>query len=74
MITASRAKPNEVAERLTGRDYVSFSAISTYQSCPLRYFFLCGWPHKKNYVVSRVMWRSAVSHGKRSAGVAANAT
>jgi CRISPR/Cas system-associated exonuclease Cas4 (RecB family) len=31
--------PNEVALDLTGRNYVSFSAISTYQSCPLRYFF-----------------------------------
>ena len=28
-----------MAERLTGRDYISFSAISTYQSCPLRYYF-----------------------------------
>jgi len=31
--------PNTVAERLTGRDYISWSAISTYRSCPLRYFF-----------------------------------
>ncbi len=32
-------KPNDVALRLTGRDYISYSAISTYQRCPLRYFF-----------------------------------
>ena len=32
-------KPNDVALRLTGRDYVSYSAISTYQRCSLRYFF-----------------------------------
>ena len=32
--------PNQIAERLTGRDYLSYSAISTYQRCPLRYFFV----------------------------------
>ena len=32
-------KPNDVALRLTGRDYISYSAISTYQRCPLRYYF-----------------------------------
>ena len=31
--------PNEVAEQISGRDYISFSAISTYRQCPLRYFF-----------------------------------
>ena len=31
--------PNAVAETLTGRDYVSYSAISTYQRCPLLYHF-----------------------------------
>lgn len=39
MSTALKADPNEVAMQLTSRDYVSWSAISTYQSCPLRYFF-----------------------------------
>lgn len=33
------SKPNEIALRITGRDYISFSAISTYQRCPLRYCF-----------------------------------
>jgi putative RecB family exonuclease len=37
MITATI--PNQAAHQLTGRDYISYSAISTYQSCPLRYFF-----------------------------------
>ncbi len=32
--------PNEQARRLTGRDYLSYSAISTYQKCPLRYYFI----------------------------------
>ncbi|HEY5314389.1 MAG TPA: PD-(D/E)XK nuclease family protein [Pirellulales bacterium] len=37
MITT--ANPNQIAEALTGRNYTSFSAITTYQACPLRYFF-----------------------------------
>ncbi len=32
--------PNEQARQLTGRDYLSYSAISTYQKCPLRYYFV----------------------------------
>ena len=39
MITINATTPNQTAQRLTGRDYTSFSAISTYQSCPLRYKF-----------------------------------
>ena len=31
--------PNAIAEQLTGRGYLSWSALRTYQSCPLRYFF-----------------------------------
>ena len=31
--------PGDIARTLTGRDYISYSAISTYQRCPLRYFF-----------------------------------
>lgn len=30
---------NEIARQLTGRDYISWSAISTFRSCPLKYFF-----------------------------------
>lgn len=39
MIASALESPNEVAERLTGRDYLSWSAVSTYQQCPLRYRF-----------------------------------
>jgi putative RecB family exonuclease len=39
MITAEASTPNQVAKRLTGRDYISYSAASTYQQCPLRYYF-----------------------------------
>jgi putative RecB family exonuclease len=30
---------NEVAKKLTGRDYVSWSALSTFRTCPLKYRF-----------------------------------
>jgi putative RecB family exonuclease len=30
---------NEIAKKLTGRDYVSWSAISTFRTCPLKYKF-----------------------------------
>jgi putative RecB family exonuclease len=30
---------NEVAKSLTGRDYVSWSALSTFRQCPLKYRF-----------------------------------
>ncbi len=30
---------NEIAKTLTGRDYVSWSAISTFRTCPLKYRF-----------------------------------
>ena len=38
-MTSVAEHPNEIAERLTGRPYTSWSAISTYQACPLRYYF-----------------------------------
>jgi putative RecB family exonuclease len=30
---------NEVAKKLTGRDYISWSALSTFRTCPLKYRF-----------------------------------
>lgn len=40
VITPASTNPaNEVARALTGREYVSWSAISTFRSCPLKYFF-----------------------------------
>ena len=30
---------NEIAKKLSGRDYVSWSALSTFRTCPLRYKF-----------------------------------
>jgi putative RecB family exonuclease len=40
VITPASTNPaNEVAKRLTGRDYVSWSALSTFRTCPLKYRF-----------------------------------
>ncbi len=36
---ASTNPANEVAKRLTGRDYISWSVISTFRTCPLKYRF-----------------------------------
>ena len=36
---ASTNPANEVAKNLTGRDYVSWSALSTFRTCPLKYKF-----------------------------------
>jgi putative RecB family exonuclease len=37
--TPSANPANETARKLTGRDYVSWSALSTFRTCPLKYFF-----------------------------------
>lgn len=39
MTTAAPVRPNDVALELTGRDYISYSALNTYAACPLRYKF-----------------------------------
>jgi putative RecB family exonuclease len=36
---ASTNPANEIARKLTGRDYVSWSALSTFRTCPLKYKF-----------------------------------
>jgi putative RecB family exonuclease len=39
MSTVTDLHPNQIAEQLTGRAYTSWSAITTYQNCSLRYKF-----------------------------------
>jgi len=39
MSLLTRLPPNDRAEQLTGRPYVSHSALTLYQQCSLRYFF-----------------------------------
>jgi putative RecB family exonuclease len=36
---ASTNPANEIAKKLTGRDYISWSALSTFRTCPLKYKF-----------------------------------
>ncbi|MFM8702713.1 MAG: RecB family exonuclease [Planctomycetia bacterium] len=36
---ASTNPANEIAKRITGRDYISWSALSTFRTCPLKYKF-----------------------------------
>ena len=38
-VATTELSPNDVAVELTGRSYVSFSSISTFQRCPLQYYF-----------------------------------
>jgi hypothetical protein len=49
---------NEIAKKLTGRDYVSWSAISTFRTCPLKYKFryVDGLPEES--VSSALVWRA----------------
>ena len=67
MSAALESSPNAVAERLTGRDYVSFSALTTYRQCPLRYFFkyVVGLPEEivsANLVFGGAIHRAAEFH------------
>jgi putative RecB family exonuclease len=40
VLTPANTNPaNEVARRITGRDYISWSALSTFRTCPLKYRF-----------------------------------
>jgi putative RecB family exonuclease len=36
---ASTNPANDIAKKITGRDYISWSAISTFRTCPLKYKF-----------------------------------
>jgi CRISPR/Cas system-associated exonuclease Cas4 (RecB family) len=48
MTKLASIEPNDVARLLTGRSYVSYSALATYQRCPLRYYFryIAGLPEE----------------------------
>ena len=60
MITAGRAHPNQVAQRLTGRAYLSYSAINTFRACPLQFKFryLDGLPEES--VSASLVFGSAI--------------
>ena len=60
MITGHRSTPNQVAKRLIGRDYLSYSALNTFRACPLRFKFhyLDGLPEAS--VSSSLVFGSAI--------------
>ena len=64
---AAALHPNQIAEQLTGRPYTSWSAITTYQACSLRYKFryLDGLPEaavSANLVFGGAIHRAAEVH------------
>jgi putative RecB family exonuclease len=60
MIALASRSPTQVAQSLTGRNYLSWSAISTYLRCPLRYRFryLDGLPEE--FVSSNLVFGQAI--------------
>ncbi|MEQ9380025.1 MAG: PD-(D/E)XK nuclease family protein [Pirellulales bacterium] len=52
--------PNERALQLTGRDYISYSAISTYQQCPLKYRFRYVDRLPEEFVSANLVFGSAI--------------
>ena len=60
MIFAVPESPNEVAERLTGRNYISWSAINAYRSCPLRYYYRYVEQLPEKTVSSALVFGSAI--------------
>jgi hypothetical protein len=39
MTFSMTSTPGDVATELAGRNFLSFSAVSTFQACPQRYYF-----------------------------------
>lgn len=55
--------PGDLAVELTGRDYLSYSAVSTYQACPLRYYFRYIQALPEAFVSSSLVFGSAIHAG-----------
>jgi CRISPR/Cas system-associated exonuclease Cas4 (RecB family) len=67
MTTKMQVTPTAVAELLGGRDYISYSAINTFQQCPLRFYFryVLGLPEKTiaaSLLFGQAMHRAAQFH------------
>ena len=54
------SSPNDQALQLTGRDYISYSAISTYLKCPLQYFLRYVVGEKPAFVPSALTFGRAI--------------
>lgn len=70
MITAARPTPNDAAVRLIGRNYLSYSALNVFRSCPLKFRFkyLDGLPEQAisaNLAFGSAIHRAAELHFNR---------
>ena len=54
------SSPNDQALQLTGRDYISYSAINTYLKCPLQYFFRYVAGEEPKFVPSALAFGKAI--------------
>jgi ATP-dependent helicase/DNAse subunit B len=54
--------PNQVAEKLTGRDYISWSSVSTFQACPLKWYFRYALGLPEKIVSSSLVFGGAIHH------------
>ena len=60
MIAVADLHPNQIAEQLTGRPYTSWSAITTYMACPLRYKLHYVENLPENYVSASLVFGGAI--------------
>lgn len=60
MMSTVTDNPNETSMQLTGRDYISHSSISTYQRCPLKYYFRYVKNIPERFVSSALVFGSAI--------------
>lgn len=57
---AAQPSPGERARSLVGRDYLSYSAVSTYQKCPLKFHFQYVADLEPEFVSSSLVFGSAI--------------
>lgn len=57
---AAVAEPGTEARALINRDYISYSAISTYQTCPLKFFFRYVQQLPEETVAASLVFGSAI--------------
>jgi putative RecB family exonuclease len=63
MTAVAELHPNDLAMELTGRPYTIWSAITTYQSCPLKYAFRYLENLPEESVSSSLVFGSAIHRG-----------
>lgn len=57
--TTTDSKPNDVIESMTGRRYVSWSQLTSYRSCPRKWFFSHVEAVDQEFVASSLLFGSA---------------